>query len=82
MRFIRLYSFSPKSQPPTKIQNMHKWFVKEVSSASIEPIETYEITEDGPSNGNATQLPLARKLFDGLMLLKKAYQRIKRIFND
>ena len=76
MRLIRLYRFRPTSQPPHNIKQMNQWFQKEVEEASIEPIDSYEITEQGPT-GNPNNLPLAKKIFQGLLLLNKIWLQFK-----
>ena len=73
MRYIRLYRFSPKSQPPSKIQFMNQWFKNEVADASIEPYDTYEISDKGPINGSAHNKPLAIALHKVILHLKKAF---------
>ena len=78
MRYIRLYRFSPKSQPPSKIQLMYPWFKDEVANASIEPYDTYEISDKGPVKGSAKNRPLAKTLFTAMLHLKKAFVALKK----
>lgn len=80
MQHIRLYRFSPSSQPPPKINKMNHWFNQEVSDASIQPVDTFQITEQGPVNGKPENLPLALRIYNGMMQLKKAFESLKNRF--
>ena len=75
---IRIYKFSPKSQPPSQIHNMFNWFNTEVSTASIEPVDSYEISNNDLINGSDKHLSIATRLYKGLMLLKKEFERLKQ----
>lgn len=75
---IQIYRFSPKSKPPSQVRKMLQWFSTEVSSASIKPVDTYEISKDGPVNGSDKHLSFAFKLFKGLMKLKKEFNWFKK----
>lgn len=77
MRFIRFYKFGPKVTPPFKIEQLHTWFESEISEDSIQPVDVFEIKENGPINGSDKNKPLAMKLFAGLLNLKKAYKYFK-----
>lgn len=78
MRYIRLYRFTPRSQPPSKIQQMYQWFKAEVTDASIEPIDTFKISDKGPVNGSNDNRPFAIKLFMGMLYLEKAFEILKK----
>ncbi len=78
MPHIRIYRFPTKSQPPSQINKMLNWFNKEVSDASVEPVDSYRITKNGPVEGSEKHLSLAIKMFNGLMLLKKEFVRFKK----
>lgn len=75
---LKLYNFSPSKAPPDTIEEMDQWFNDEVTQASIEPSDTFDITNQGPVNGSSINLPLAEKIFQGIQLLKKAWMQFKQ----
>lgn len=78
MQHIRLYKFSPNSKPPLRIKHMYQWFKHEVNTASIEPVDTFEISNQGPINGSNENRPLAIKIFKGMLRLKKVFESFKK----
>lgn len=78
MRLIRLYRFRPRSQPPFKMHHMYHWFKSEISHASIEPVDTFEISDEGPIHGSNENKPFAVKLFRGILRLKTAFENFKK----
>lgn len=66
MPYIRLYRFSPSSQPPQRIEYLHNWFHKEVNKASIEAYDTIEYTPNGgivrPQNNKSIFLNIIKGL--------------------
>lgn len=75
---IRIYQFRPASQPPSKVHKMYSWFKTEVTTAAIEPVDSYEIAENGSINGNGTHASLATKLCKGFAYFKKAFAWFKQ----
>jgi hypothetical protein len=78
MRFIRLYRFRPSSQPPINIKKIYPWFKEEVQNSSIEPIDAYQITEEGPMGGSEENLSFAKQIFEVLKRIKQTYLYLKQ----
>jgi len=78
MGWIRLYRFSPTRQPPFKIKQVYPWFKEEVQSTSIEPVDTYEISNDSLMGGSEENRSFAAKILKGLKLVKEACAYLKQ----
>ena len=77
MRYIRLYRFQPSTQPPSEIRQMYPWFQEELNRSSVQPVASYEISNEQLAHGNETYFPWAQRVFLGLSLLKNAFLRFK-----
>jgi len=78
MQHIRFYQFSPKLQPPAQSRQLYQWFKTEVANASIEPVDTFAISNKGPIHGSNKNLSLANKLYEGILSLQSAFKRFKK----
>ena len=75
---IRIYQFSPKTQPPSQIHKMYHWLKAEVSAGSIDSVDAYDISKNNLIKGNGKHLSFAIKLFKGLAHLKKVSEWYKQ----
>ena len=78
MGWIRLYRFSPASQPPFKIKQLYPWFKEEVNNSSTEPVDSYEISNDSLVGGSAENRSFAMRILKGLKLVKEACAYLKQ----
>ena len=77
MQRIQLFQFRPESQAPSKTHLLYGWFKDEVSTRSIEPIDVFEITNQGPVNGKPENRPFAIQIFRVMLSLKTSFKRFK-----
>jgi hypothetical protein len=78
MRWIRFYRFNPSTQPPIEIKRIYPWFKEEIKTASIEPLDTFVMTEQWPTGGKLENLAQAKNIFSILKRIKKAYTYLKQ----
>lgn len=79
MKLIRFYRFSPTSQPPFQLKKIYPWFKEELQNSSIEPVDTYEISNnDDLIGGSEENRSLAKKILHGLKLVKAACAYLKQ----
>ena len=76
---IRFFEFGPKTIPPAEVNKMQNWFQDELKAHRIEPVDLFEMGEQGLQRLSGTRNEAeANEVFLQLNLTRKFHQQFRK----